>query len=511
MTRCRLARSTRSDRICGQDLRPHAPSLDSRPSCASWPLASCSPALTTAAVSGALRPAVRHPDSATAACYDGSGNPWRRADIGIRGDRIVAVGRLAGATATHGHRREGSRRRAGLHRRALACARGADDAPSCATARALLAQGVTTVVGNPDGGGRRDLKRAARELEADGGVGVNVGAAHRSRAACAARVARASSAAAAIPTRGRSSSGCRRWCGRRVADGAFGLSSGLFYTPGRFAKTEEVIALAREAGGVYTSHIRDEGNYDVGVVASVDEVIRIAEEARRARHRLAHEGARARTAGAMSKTLVEHIEAARARGVEVYADQYPYEASSTSLAAAVMPGESGAGAQGSDGGRRSRAQKFLALVQREHPPARRAGVDRHRVGPRRAELSRQEPRGDRQGARRHARAGGRGHRARRRRVDRVVQHVRGGHRDDHAPALDDGVERRRAVEPAGTVSVRIRANNGAFARRLARLRPRAPGAARSSTRSATMTSLPAQVFGFDGPRRDCAPARSPTS
>ena len=64
-----------------------------------------------------------------------------------------------------------------------------------------------------------------------------------------------------------------------MADGAFGLSSGLFYTPGRFAKTEEVIALAREAGGVYTSHIRDEGNYDVGVVASVDEVIRIAEEA----------------------------------------------------------------------------------------------------------------------------------------------------------------------------------------------------------------------------------------
>ena len=54
------------------------------------------------------------------------------------------------------------------------------------------------------------------------------------------------------------------------ADGAFGLSSGLFYQPGRFAKTEEVIALAREAGGVYTSHIRDEGDYDVGVVESVE-------------------------------------------------------------------------------------------------------------------------------------------------------------------------------------------------------------------------------------------------
>ena len=63
----------------------------------------------------------------------------------------------------------------------------------------------------------------------------------------------------------------------------YGLSSGLFYVPGSFAKTEEVIELtkvAAEFGGLYTSHIRDEGNYDIGVRASVLEVIRIAEEAR---------------------------------------------------------------------------------------------------------------------------------------------------------------------------------------------------------------------------------------
>ena len=68
---------------------------------------------------------------------------------------------------------------------------------------------------------------------------------------------------------------------RGMEEGAYGLSSGLFYTPGSYSKTEEVIALAAvagEFGGVYTSHIRDEGDYNIGVVAAVQEVIRIAEE-----------------------------------------------------------------------------------------------------------------------------------------------------------------------------------------------------------------------------------------
>jgi N-acyl-D-amino-acid deacylase len=123
-----------------------------------------------------------------------------------------------------------------------------------------------------------------------------------------------------------------------MADGAFGLSSGLFYTPGRFAETEEVIALAREAGRVYSSHIRDEGNYDAGLVASVNEVIRIAEEAG-VRGVVSHMKALGPDSWGLSATVIANLEAARARGVEVYADQYPYEASSTSLAAALIPGE----------------------------------------------------------------------------------------------------------------------------------------------------------------------------
>jgi N-acyl-D-aspartate/D-glutamate deacylase len=129
-----------------------------------------------------------------------------------------------------------------------------------------------------------------------------------------------------------------------VADGAFGLSSGIFYTPGRYAKTDEIIALAREAGGVYTSHIRDESNYDVGVVASVDEVIRVAEGAG-VTGIVTHMKALGPDSWGLSKTLIAHIDAARRRGVSVFADQYPYEASSTSLAAAVLPGVTAAEAR----------------------------------------------------------------------------------------------------------------------------------------------------------------------
>src|SRR2546423_1765320 len=68
---------------------------------------------------------------------------------------------------------------------------------------------------------------------------------------------------------------------RGMEAGGIGLSSGLYYAPGSYAKTEEVIALAKivgELGGVYESHIRDEADYSVGVVNAVLEVIRISEE-----------------------------------------------------------------------------------------------------------------------------------------------------------------------------------------------------------------------------------------
>jgi N-acyl-D-amino-acid deacylase len=130
-----------------------------------------------------------------------------------------------------------------------------------------------------------------------------------------------------------------------------------------------VIALAREAGGVYSSHIRDEGNYDFGLIPSVDEVIRVAEEAR-VRGIVSHAKALGPDSWGQSKTLVEHIEAARLRGVEVYADQYPYEASSTSLAAAVMPGEGDAALKEAMANEESRKAFWRSCARTSAPAAR---------------------------------------------------------------------------------------------------------------------------------------------
>ncbi len=263
---------------------------------------------------------------------DGSGNPWLREDIAIRGDRIVARGRLSGAKATRLIDAKGLVLAPGfidVHSHAVPALR----RPELRDARALLLQGVTTIVGNPDGGGPIDLAAQRQSLEAEG-IGVNVALmiGHGSvRGSVLGNAIREPDAA--------DSARMKAVVAKAVEDGAFGLSSGLFYEPGRYSKLEEVIALARVAGGVYTSHIRDEGNYGTGLAASVREVIRVAEEAG-VRGVVTHIKALGPDSWGLSKTVVGDIEAARARGVEVFADQYPYEASSTSLGAAVLPGPS---------------------------------------------------------------------------------------------------------------------------------------------------------------------------
>jgi N-acyl-D-amino-acid deacylase len=121
--------------------------------------------------------------------------------------------------------------------------------------------------------------------------------------------------------------------------GGIGLSSGLYYAPGSYATTEEVIALAKvaaEYGGVYSSHIRDEADHSVGVLAAVQEVIRIAEDAH-VPGVVTHMKALGPAQWGLSTALTTRIEQARARGVQVYADQYPYDASGTGLSAALIP------------------------------------------------------------------------------------------------------------------------------------------------------------------------------
>jgi len=264
---------------------------------------------------------------------NGTGNPWLRADVGIRDDRIAALGLLATATASrvidagdrvvapgfidvHSHAAEG------LSRQALR------------QGHPLLAQGITTIVANPDGGGPVDLAAQRARLEARR-IGPNVALliGHGSvRREVMGGANRAPTEAELERMRG--------LVRRGMAEGAYGLSSGLFYTPGSFAKTEEVIALAAaagERGGVYTSHIHDEANYDVGLIASVDEVIRIADEAK-VIGVVSHMKALGPENWGLAIAAADRLDAARTRGVQVFADQYPYDATSTSLRAALLPG-----------------------------------------------------------------------------------------------------------------------------------------------------------------------------
>jgi N-acyl-D-amino-acid deacylase len=264
--------------------------------------------------------------------FDGNGNPWIRADVGLTGDRIQAVGTLDGATATRTIEAEG-----------LALTPGFIDVHSHAGGglateelkhgQPVLAQGITTVMVNPDGGGPTDLEaQKARYLKQ--GIGLNVGL----------MVPHGSIRSAVMGMTGQDPDSEQvakmvDLVRQGMKAGGFGLSSGLYYAPGSYSKTAEVVAMARMAaqfGGVYSSHIRDESDYTIGVVAAVEEVITIAEEAGLIGV-VSHMKALGPASHGLSMALIERIEAARARGVQVYSDQYPYSASGTGIGGALIP------------------------------------------------------------------------------------------------------------------------------------------------------------------------------
>ena len=285
---------------------------------------------------------------------DGTGNPWYHADIAIVGDRIVAIGDLSGASADRTIDAEG-----------LYVAPGFIDAhshagtglatPELSAARPLLAQGITMVLVNPDGGGPVDIANQRQELMADGlGVHVAQWVPHGAvREEVLGMEDRAPSEAELERMKALVRAG--------MEQGAVGLSSGPFYAPGSYSTTEELVELAKVAsafGGAYSSHIRDEGDYNIGVVAAVDEVIRIAREAELPGI-VTHIKALGPRVWGFSSALAHRIERAREEGVEVYADQYPYEASGSSITGALVPRWAQVGGE-------------EALVQRIDDPAERA-------------------------------------------------------------------------------------------------------------------------------------------
>jgi N-acyl-D-amino-acid deacylase len=124
-----------------------------------------------------------------------------------------------------------------------------------------------------------------------------------------------------------------------LAHGAYGMSTGLFYAPGSFADTDEVVALARtlaEHGALYASHIRDEGNNTVGVIAALNEAVRIARESG-VRMQVSHLEAIGITNWGSATAMLDIIDSARGEGLDVTFDVNPYTTTGTNIDGALTP------------------------------------------------------------------------------------------------------------------------------------------------------------------------------
>ncbi len=265
--------------------------------------------------------------------HDGSDRPAFVGNIAITGDRITYVGPSASIRA-----------RRTIDVRGLIVAPGFIDPhthaqidladPARRRLNTWLAQGVTTIVIGNDGAGTPDIAGQTKAL-ADRPIGPNLASYVGFGAVRIAVLGQGDGTPDAAQL-----AQMQALVAKGMCDGALGLSAGLFYAPQKFAKTEEVIAVARAAalrGGLYDTHQRDESSYDIGLLKSVDEVLRIGREAGMPVH-FSHIKALGRDVQGQAPAVVARIAAARAAGQVVTADQYPYTASGSSLSAALLPG-----------------------------------------------------------------------------------------------------------------------------------------------------------------------------
>ncbi|UCD45953.1 MAG: D-aminoacylase [Candidatus Bathyarchaeota archaeon] len=287
---------------------------------------------------------------------DGTGNPWYWGDLAIKDGKIAAIGTL-----------DSSKADSVLDVKGLVVVPGFIDAHSHADRstlyfremKSLVMQGITTVVGGQCGGSPAPVDPSLREemearrakvlppevdpsitwttfddylrLEKESGLGTNVAhlVGHGTiRIASMGREAR-------DPTP-EELKRMRELTAEAMEAGAFGISTGLIYPPGIFAKTDEIVELAKVAaryGGVYDSHIRGEGKT---LMESLEEAIAIGERAG-IPVQISHHKAATKSIWGKSVESLRLLEEARERGVDVTVDQYPYRAGSTSLATCLPP------------------------------------------------------------------------------------------------------------------------------------------------------------------------------
>jgi N-acyl-D-amino-acid deacylase len=251
---------------------------------------------------------------------DGSGEPGRLADVGIKNGRIVAVGKVARASA-----------RQVVDATGLVVSPGfidvhthADDLADHPRAENFVRMGVTSIVAGNCGSSALDVGEALTKIR-QAGAAVNFATLIGHNTVREA-VMGTDDRIPRLPELDRMKS--LVW--RAMADGAVGFSTGLQYVPGTYARTPEIIDLARiaaNAGGVYASHMRNEGT---ALEAAVTETIRIG-SVTGARVQISHLKVDSPSNWGASAKALDLIDAARARGVVVEADQYAYTAASSTL------------------------------------------------------------------------------------------------------------------------------------------------------------------------------------
>jgi len=267
--------------------------------------------------------------------FDGSGKDSVQLDVGIKKDRITFVGKAdqklkakkiidgtglylaPGFIDPHTH-----------HNGRLM----SEKAENRAVLR-VLKQGVTTIFMGNDGSGPLPIGKTLDQWQKDG-IGVNA-ALFVPHGTVRAKVIGYRNIGVSDEQIGQ----MKELVEQGMKEGAFGLSTGLFYTPGFFSSTDEVIELSKVAaayGGIYDTHQRDEGSQSVGVINSVKEVLEIGEKAGIPVH-ISHIKVSGKPSWGKSVEIVRLMEEAQQKGIKVSANQYPYVASRTGLGSAIVP------------------------------------------------------------------------------------------------------------------------------------------------------------------------------
>ena len=256
---------------------------------------------------------------------DGSGNPWYHADIAIKNDRIAEIGQLSNHEAKRVIDAHGLVVAPGFidpHTHAL---RGIFEVPN---AESALLQGVTTLTEGNDGSSPYPIDRHYADIDnlrisPNWAVFVGQGTIRQRVIGFGLRKATPDEMER-----------MKQMVRDAMEQGALGISTGLFYVPGSFTSTEEVIELSKvaaEYNGIYISHIREEA---AQLIDSVQETIRIGAEANIPVQITHHKVIGVENWGASIESL-RLVDEARKRGVDVTIDQYPYTASQTSINALI--------------------------------------------------------------------------------------------------------------------------------------------------------------------------------